>query len=714
MGFWSLLVLSQILNASVAESVSIHSICTATERQKKGIESCLKDVQSSDCEGIPKEQLRDCFDPAQEYIDSANSEYTCMKGTIEGIRDTAKGAAEIASRVYQSVSDKKSYQERVRRETFEACEKDKEILQARQRYREIAQNIGADLAAQKYGAELNNQYMQCARREQKRGENYGIHFELPKSDDVKPIFLCLNSNARTEVSCKIVGPMIVGGATALPLKSLIKSGMKRLGLGSSAKVEKAYQEYLQSVKGKLSPKEIESLKHQNDLLTAINNPAVAARIEATGVDLEALTKGIIDSDFGKLEAGQKLLMESSIESDRLLNILKGTDQSRAGAAYRKHMQEIGHGGKVDLPKYTNEEIRKIFKEKPILAGQLHELPGMSRAFHDFDTGKINERQLIDRLNANRGHNHSPERSHSTIGRSGEEIIPFWDDLESKFVPGQLAGDAKRAQFFSGTVYDSGKVSASGVTIPRYPTPSQKSVFIHSVFDRLSQGTGGGNVKIFYETAGKAVSDNPHISIGEIADLTNFGQKNGLNNLANQLTGTVIRKADGSYVQTFSNAERTHVQFRGLLQAIEKSKATAAEKTALSDLTRAARDRNLAYDDFVKNQIDYVKDSNGNILKMTLKDADGKYLGTISKETPTSEAMKFLEKFNKIEEKINGDPFRDLMSPRMLSSAEARAYNLPASGAYYYCSKSKVSPSYKPPTTLFPSGSQMELEGMGTH
>jgi hypothetical protein len=222
-----------------------------------------------------------------------------------------------------------------------------------------------------------------------------------------------------------------------------------------------------------------------------------------------------------------------------------------------------------------------------------------------------------------------------------------------------------------------------------------SAFMHSVFDRLHQGTAG-TIKIFLETAGKAFADNPKIPIGQLVDLTNSGPKtgvvrNGLNNLANLLTGNVIKKADGSVVQIFSNAEATNVQFRGLLQAIDKSAYSEAEKSAAKSIARAGRDRNLAFDDFAKNKIDYVKDKNGNVEKMSFKDADGNYLGTITKNTSTDEAMELVAKFQKAEEKLNGNIFTDFMSPRLLSPAEVIGYNLPASASYYYCVKEKLAP-----------------------
>ena len=673
-----------------AETSATRSVCQADEKQRAKVEKCQRELRSPDCEDFPKDQLRDCFDPSQDYQNPVQENFTCVKGTWEGIKDTVKGVAQIASKAYQSASDHSAYQKKVRAESYEACEKDKEVIKARENYRQIVQNIGMDLAAMKYLPEMNAKYSQCIDREQRKGTNLGVSFQLPSSGEVKALFVCLNSKAQTEMVCKVVGPMVVGGVAGAGVKAAAQAALRKAGLSAAGKVEMSYGRYMSEVKGQLAPKEIESLKHQKDLLAAIKNPEIAERIEAAGVDLDALTKGILDSDFGKLESGQKLLMQSSPESDRLLNILRGKDSTTAaGRAYQKHMSEIGQAGKTDFnAEMNNDQIRQIIRDRPILAGELHELPGMSRAIKDFDSGAISERQFIDRLNANRGHNHSPEGSGRTVGASGNQVIPFWDDLENIFIPGALKGDPLRAKFFANTVYDSGRVTEAGVVIPRYPAPTQKSVFIHSVFDRLSQGTGGGNIKMFYETSGKILADNPNIPIGELPDLTNFGAKNGLNNLANQLTGTAIKKADGSVVQTFSNAERTNVQFRGLQQAIAKSPYTESEKSALSELTRAGRDRNLAFDEFAKNQISYVKDSNGNILKMSLKDVDGNYIGTISRDTPTNQALDLIRKFQVSEEKLNGEPFKDLMNPRFLSKSEVAAYGFPASLGYYYCDKTK--------------------------
>lgn len=683
--FWTAL-------ASLADSEGPRTFCQLDEKQKSSVAKCQHDLNSLECDDAPSEKKKDCFDFSDSAAASLPSHVVCAKGTYEGVKDGILGAADIISNAYHAVTNNKGYQTKVKTESREACEKDKDVLRAREKYKQISENIGKDMAASNYSSEMNNVYTQCLSRQERKGNQLGISFDLPKSEDLKSFLNCLSPSAQTEMACKVIGPMVLGGAAGAAVKTAVKTALRKNGMSAAGKVEKAYKSYIDGVKGELSVKELESLKHQKDLLTAINNPEVAARIQSAGVDLEALTKGILDSDYGKLGAGQKLLMEASSDSDRLLNILKGKDTTRAGAAYRKHMDEIGQPGKADFPQYSNKDIRKIISERPILAGQLHELPGMSLAIRDFDAGRITERQLIDRLNANRGHNHSPESTKSSKTMSGNEVVPFWDDLESKFIPGALKGDPLREKFFAGTVYDGGVATADGVIIPKYPPPTQKSVFVHSVFDRLSQGTGGGNVKIFYETAGKAVADNPSIPFGEIPDLTNFGKKNGLNNLAAQLTGTVVKLENGTVVQAMSNAERTNVQFRGLQQAISKSKYLDSEKSALSELTRAGRDRNLAFDEFAKNHIDSVKDANGNILKISFKDSEGNYLGTISKETPVNDGMKIVEKFNRAEERYNGDPFKDLLNPRILSKAEVAAYNLPSTGAYYHCQKKKQAPA----------------------
>ncbi len=666
-------------------------LCQANPADTNRIESCVRDLRSAECDGIPAEQRRDCFSKDADANAPAQNSYPCVVGTVDGIVTTVQGAIEIAKSGYKAVTSNAEFKKDVKSKAAKTCEADKEVIASRSNYDQVVKNIGAESAAQNFLPKVNQIYSACLIREQKKGEALGLAIELPKTDDFKQFFSCMNRKAQTEMVCKVAGPMIAGGVAGAAIKMAVRSALRKMGLSAVGKVEKSFKQYIKSVEGKLTTKEIESLKHQKDLVDAMNNPEIAKRIEASGVDIDALTKGILDSDYGKLESGKKLLTEKSMDSDHLLDILRGKDQSRSGQAYRKHMTEIGRAGETDLnPALTNNDQRAVMSKFPILTGQLHELPGMSRAFKDFESGLITERQLIDRLNANRGHNHSglEAGSKASKGISGNEITPFWQNLEGKFIPMSLKNDPAAFKFYENTVYDSGKRTAEGVVIPKYVNPNQQSVIIHSVFDRLSQGTGGGNIKIFYETAGAPLAENPKLPIGQIGDLSNFGKKNGLNNLANQLTGTIIKKDEKNFIESFSNSDMTNVQFRGLKEAVDRSSATATEKSALQEIVRAGRDRNLAYDEFAKNNISLTKDSHGNVTAMDFKDADGKYLGTIKLDTPTDEALKLVEKFNTAEQRVNGDPFKDIMKPRLLSPAEVVAYGVPASGAYFYCSSQK--------------------------
>ena len=679
------------------------ALCQIDPTNKNKIENCLKDLRSPECADVPSDQRRDCFSADPSQNSEAEKSYACVEGAVEGVKSTALGVIDMAKNGFKALTSNSEFQKDVKAKAIKICEADKEVLAARASYDQAVKNIGPEKAAQNLLPKNNQIYQTCLLREQKKGNALGFAIELPKTDDIEQFFSCMNRKAQVELACKVVAPMVAGNVAGAAIKAALKTAVRKMGLSAVGKVEKSFNEYIKSVEGKLTPKELESLKHQKDLVDAMNNPEIAKRIQASGVDIEALTKGILDSDYGKLESGKKLLTEKSFESDHLLDILRGKDQTKSGQAYKKHMDEIGRSGQTDLnPALSNNEQRGVMSKFPVLTGQLHELPGMSRAFKDFEAGLITERQLIDRLNANRGHNHSGLQAGSKASRglSGNEITPFWEDLEGKFIPGSLKNDPAAFKFYENTVYDSGKRTAEGVVVPKYPNPNQQSVIIHSVFDRLSQGTGGGNIKIFYETAGAPLAQNPKLPIGQIGDLTNFGKKNGLNNLANQLTGTIIKKDEKNFIETFSNADRTNVQFRGLKEAVERSSATATEKSALQEMVRAGRDRNLAYDEFAKNNISLTKDSHGNVTAMDFKDADGKYLGTIKLDTPTDEAMKLVEKFNSAEQRVNGDPFKDIMNPRLLSPTEVAVYGVPASGAYFYCSgqkKSANAPSMSAPS-----------------
>jgi hypothetical protein len=346
-GFYIIFFCSNLLAAE-------RSICQIDSVQKTAIESCQKNMRSEMCQDIPAPQKIDCFDPMIEYfMKPLQQQFACAKGAKQGFEDTINAASEIAGRVKDWAFDNTNYKKRVVSEAQAFCEKDKDLIKAKENYKSIVKNIGVERAMEKYLPELRLEVQHCMYKQIQKGEAFGISFDFPKSEELKALYYCLNAQARDEMLCKIAVPMLAGGVTAAAIKTALKKSAQSFrftpskGIGKfyndnyAGKIERAYNEYFESVQGKLTPKEIESLKHQKDILAAIDNPQLAKQLEATGVDITALVHGMLDSDYGKLASAQKLMMEPSVQSERFLNILKGKDKtSKAAQAYQLHMKSI--------------------------------------------------------------------------------------------------------------------------------------------------------------------------------------------------------------------------------------------------------------------------------------------------------------------------------------------------------------------------------------
>ena len=646
------------------------AICSLTEANKSKIESCQRFVTSKTCEDVPSEMRKNCF---VEYSqDDFNFTKSCtVDGTKKFLKDTYDGVIDFFSRGKQRLTDSQGYEKRISAETAKNCSENRAVKDANERFNQIVKNIGMEMAYMKFAAERDRVIWKCYHEEQGKGRALGISFDIPDVGQLTDTMRCMNSKSQTEFGCSVVLPALAtggyGGVKALlKLRSAAKL-TRQLGLTG-----KEFEKYVGKVKDKLTLAELASLKHQEDLVSALGNPEISARIGLSDAELKNLVQGIIDSDAGKLKSYQLKLTKASPDSDELFNVIKGVDnKSTAGRMFQEFMNENGMAGKGLLNReLSNDELRRVFNGAPVTQGYLHELPGIGEAIADVNAGKISPADFKKRIGANLFHN-GPQAG-------------FWDLMTEQFVPGALKDkDASFSQFFKNTAFQ-GETAANGVVKARYPSPITKEAFIHTTFDRLSQATAGGNSKIFFELHNGVLKDTPGIKMGELKSPAG----SGLDSIRNLLVG------DGKNIK--SNAQQTKLQFDALLKAIDNSpKLKTAEKANLSEIVRASRDRSLAFDDYMKKFADFDS-KDGGTQRITLKDSNGKYLGTIDKNTPTDEAVRLMDKFYAAEQSYNGNPIKDLMQPRILTQAEKLAYGRPEALPFIFCnaggtSKGKVSP-----------------------
>lgn len=419
-------------------------------------------------------------------------------------------------------------------------------------------------------------------------------------------------------------------SAALPVEmKAAHSGISK----STPELEAQVDRYVEVLRASdLTPKEVKSILHQEDLIAATRNPVVAKVLDKAGVDYQGLKFGMLDSDVGKLAKFQEnLLLKNTKESDELFDTLRGTEKTPAAQELKTVLKDLGfpHPNLLN-PNLTNQEIREIIAEVPVLRGYLHELPGMQLAIRDLNAGHITQNQFRERILANLGHNGPNEG--------------YWSFLSNNIVPTSL-GNAKYPKaklLFADSIFASEK-AANGVVIPKYPSPQSAAGIVHSTFDRLSQGTRGGVDKIFYELGGAPLAANPKTAIREIGVPPNKGL---------QLPHEML----------VGNPEKTMSQLEALQQhAATSPQFSKTQQTELSHFVGGAIARLQKQNDFIQQNVIIAKDSNGLIKKMTLRYQDKKIV--LTNDTPAEDVAQAMEKMLRHEENLHGEPFKEFkMAP----------------------------------------------------
>ncbi|MCB0385705.1 MAG: hypothetical protein KDD43_09950, partial [Bdellovibrionales bacterium] len=342
-------------------------------------------------------------------------------------------------------------------------------------------------------------WMRCYEVEVSKLRNY----KFPKIPDLEELTRmageiyktarCIKPEARAKFVCPTLASMVAGGVAGFAAKKAFLRLASRAGKGPDV------SEYMDDLEDKAnSRKEVLSIAHQDDLLSATESPAGANTIRRAELDKDQMMMGVMDSDVGKIHAfWTSSIMTPSRTSNAFIRNLQGKGKTPSGIAMSEVFDDIGFGGKgLFSPDLSPDQIRGVISKNPGLFGYLHELPGLKRAMDDLDAGKITKAQFKTRIRANLFHN-GPDAG-------------FWKMFGHDIIGGSLAsGDDATKTFFRNTVFDQG-ANNKGVHVPKYPGPTSAEGAFHTLFDRLSQGTRGGMIKIFHELGGKTMNDIPEI------------------------------------------------------------------------------------------------------------------------------------------------------------------------------------------------------------
>lgn len=391
----------------------------------------------------------------------------------------------------------------------------------------------------------------------------------------------------------------------------------------------------------LTAKERTSLLHQKDLLDAlVENPGLYKRINREGFDLDAYLRGTLDSDMGKLSSYQNLFFEDSQKGRLLIDFLQGRAPRKSQRVIDQVLRESGYSKKTRTfinPELSREEVRQYFKEVPAFIGYYHEFPGITDAILAYERGVLSRREFHAQLKANLFHN-GPDEG-------------FWKLLGHIIIPNSQTDDLVVPRFFKGTIFESAD-QAGQLT---YGSPTTFESFVAVFFDRMSQGSKGGYLKIDHELAFMDPLDNVRNLVLE------------------------------------DSIDWTIDQLELLAKQAKKSKQlTDSQKDLVVDLARKGSARLETYRRNMANVISMPRGEDGKVIKpvkqMTIRGrknemSQGSYEIVLASENPRRYDVTDLEdghKFNMNEEKVR-ELIREELEKAMVK--EERIFGDPMRSSY---------------------------------
>ena len=447
---------------------------------------------------------------------------------------------------------------------------------------------------------------------------------------------CFRLEERTKVVCPMLATLmpIPGGAGAVRFRAALPGALLA---GGEAGARAVVRDMAETVTGELSrmrrgttaAKELATVSHLEEILRPIQSVEMQRVLSRSGFDLEALTRGIIDSDQGKLFAvWDKAVLQASPQSDRFILQLQGRASTPASSALQELLNNNGYSGRTILPRGTPpaaevspQQIRQVFTDVPAMRNFLHELPGLQDAFEAFNNGQISKEAFQRRVAANLFHNDGT----GVATNSG-----FWQSqFVEKIMPGILGSSDNplSRNFFENTVF-AGERDSAGLMRPRYGAPISPEGALHAVLDRLSQGTATGIQKIFLEMGGQNIS---------------------------QLESAILNNPTG-----------TIAQLRGIRENLPRmGTPTVEQRRVLEAFVDVAIARIEQQQKFFDQNLRVTRTADGKLESLTLRSNDGAGASsiTLTASTPATEIESALNRFFAAEQKANGPT---IASPRMNS------------------------------------------------
>ncbi len=625
---------------------SAGSSCVMSRSQADLVQICLAKFKANECdkfqfEGETANYLITCN--PEELETSNNDEFfslveSCGGGIKKSITDLIEKTPENMAHAYQFAKDTLNG-------TFEA-KKAKETADravgCEAKYGETLRDVRIKANTPGPNKEANRkklvEYTGCVYgvNIDKTAYDYASEFTKGTYDEVRKFAGCYKKQYQAQVACAVTASFAVGGIASKAVGAGMQGVIRLSTLGKLKKVDKLFETLR---KEGLVDKELKTIDHLQDLVSVSENPRVRQLMKDMKIDVEDFSVGVVNSDFGKFgKIWQDRVLRKGPDSDAVINALKAEGSSPSAAAMREIFSDSGMKSFLSR-NLSNDEIRDVLTKKPVLQGYLHEMPGMLDSIQDLENGfdklsaaekKIRVEKFKTRMKTNLFHN-GPNAG-------------FWKTFGENILPGQLDDNPLAQKFFKDTAFDGGP-NARGTTVPKYPGPVSKEGVLHTLFDRMSQGTRGGMDKIFNEL--NPVLDKnktPKIKLGELKGFD--GKPSGLGGLREVMIGNPEKTLEQL------NALKLHVS---TLEAGKK--VTAVEMEQLKLMISEGEMRLKKQLEFTEKNVK-VGSEKGSVQYFELKGADGKIV-RIDGNTPSDEALASLQKFMKEEEALNGDPIKGL-------------------------------------------------------
>ncbi len=692
--FILLLTKASTCGAAAESAEYVRGVCEINSETENEIKECLRETSEDICDDIPAEQKRDCFDRtplAEQKTDFINQ---CAIGGVNGVADFFKSIGSFFAKNAKAISSPKEFQKTVRTQAYQNCASDLEIKRQEKIVEGARKNLKYYEDMKPSIDKLNVMQMQCVFREIRKGQPNTIDLSLPKMDQLRALYSCLRPQAQTEIACSVIVPGLASGVAGAALLKAAKDllFMRRLSkdvkIALGDRIEKLRKE------GKLTPAELKSIEHQEDLLSYFKSRGVAQLIEKYKIDTKSMVDGIIDSDLGKLDKYKVNLSVKSEDSSYLLKGIQLQGNSPGQIAMKQFAREhmdgkafldppvkiptelqrrldstdrvIAQAAQTELVNLKSDFIRSVFSKVGSGSSLFHEWGGFLDAMKALDKHEITYAQFENRMLTNMNHNSFGQ------GFGKDILIPTFE---------KGLKDGGFHDFLSGSYYGGSEVD--GFVRAKYPMPESLSGVIHTVADRVS-GATTGPIKFIYEMAGNQIkSEMDPITMGKL----NLFGKNGLE----AIQGLFLDGKGGSPFG--SNAMSVGEQLKSLNKFVAKDAKflTTEQSKDMSSLVRAGQQRVEAFRYFTQPpNIEYELNAAGKPIRINFKsppELGGKYIGTIAEDTPQHEAMQTIQKFLNEEKRIFRDPMTDLMSPRLLTKTELIQAGLLRTGTYMYCNSS---------------------------